>query len=404
MDIAQLSSSRSRSRRRRPKPKSGGSILDSIKPTAITCVSGPNLDLVKMVDDVIGLIKRTNKVVVKQLEREITHISMHSGCNKMPTTRFQQLVSNSEKKEKERILASIKRGENFKRFKMDVLGLVNRHSAMDDTEIDAKRMMVDNFLRIAAQYCDIRTTSDARPILEADCDMCDDADISTIDDGSYYCRNCGYTWAVIVKYGSVSVEDDRVKSVGGYETKENFRKVLNKFQGIHSNIPDRDKVFRELDKFFFRETGHNRAWFIKQKQNKDGSKGNYNKESLLRALEETNNASLYRDVNTIASELWGWKCRDLSLHQDAIMLSYDKFVRHFLIMFPKHPFPSNDFFLYVFINKVMLERKEGMIKRGELKIIKSDTILREHIDRFQQVCTSLSVSDESWLFYLEIKW
>ena len=381
-------------------------ILESIKKTQIDCVLSSNLDINAISRDIVSIIKNQDKIRIQCLEKEINKYSTMLNNPQQILTRFLRKMYEIELKTREEEIERILSNANVKEFKTKTSELVRKHKSLDRVDDEAlRKLIVGSFLDISSNYCNITIKYDYSKSKEIKCNECDNPDIDITDNGTYLCPECHNEWSIIVKYGSVSVEDETNKSSGMYETRKNFEKSLKKFEGIHSNIDDKDTLFAKLDKYFYKTLSKTRLEMIEMVENdKKQGRTKLSKQKMLNALSAINHSEYYRDVNVIMSEYWHWSCRDLDDYRDTILESYDKYVKEFKRMYKDKPLPTNDFFLYLLLNKAKLERGEQMVDKSEFKIIKTQSILNGHINRTARICKILSRTDPRWDFFDKINW
>lgn len=439
MDLGDLCKKPARFRRRSSERKTQcldrhrrsleGEILESVRETTISCVMSPDLNIRGMARDIVSIIKSEDKEKIKLLQEEADKYSTLLDGTGRNLTLFMKKMYMVELKGRKAEIERISNNGNVKKFLKDTTKIVENHASLDrDKEKSKRRFLVSMFLEIASNFCGVSISYVESRSKIMCCPECESVEIETTDSGSYLCTECHNEWPIIVKYGSVSVEEDKHKSSGMYETRRNFEKSLKKFEGLHSNIIDKEKLYEQLDEYFYKLTGKTRAEIIKvieQTRSKNGNSRDhgerqdrqdrrrrrngerciqFTKQTMIEALSETGYSEYYRDVNTILSEYWRWGCRDLDEYKQMIMESYDQYVKEFNKLFKNNPLPTNDFFLYVLLNKAKIEKREPLVSKREFKIIKTHTILNGHISRTAAICESLSRTDSRWNFFSKIPW
>ena len=182
--------------------------------------------------------------------------------------------------------------------------------------------IIFDYLEVARKYININIY---REVVASTCSGCglawSDETCQTYDQGIVVC-NCGYErYSVFIS--PFCKDMTRVNTTrNNYDDKENFRKVVNRFQGKEANPPGLE-LYDRLDDYF-RRIGFPTSDIIKEYPlNKEGRKKGTNKSLIYEALKEINYTDQYDHVNLICHIYWGWKLHDLSHLEDQIMADYE---------------------------------------------------------------------------------
>ena len=107
-----------------------------------------------------------------------------------------------------------------------------------------------------------------------------------------------------------------------YEDRDNFYKVLQRFQGKQINKPP-PELYIQLDEYF-EHLGFPNSEEVKDLPiNFEGAKDNTSRQLMYEALRKTGNAGQYDHINLICHIYWGWELPDISALEDKIMKDYD---------------------------------------------------------------------------------
>jgi Zn ribbon nucleic-acid-binding protein len=195
-----------------------------------------------------------------------------------------------------------------------------------DITISPKTELIYKFIKIAEKYVDLNITREVSvgnvcPGCQFDMD-----DIEALDEsGLITCPRCGYE-----KYTFSKVVSENVASNNsGYET---FYKGLMKFQGKYPTVLPKD-LFKDLDSHF-RDYGlpYTSEEVLKLEINKNGKRGNTDRDIMFRALKEKGYSAYYEDINLICNLYWGWPLPDASPIEDRVLRDYEITEEIFLIL------------------------------------------------------------------------
>jgi len=182
--------------------------------------------------------------------------------------------------------------------------------------------LIGDYLMIARKYIRIEIYRD-RGVIDK-CVGCGESVDNAVTDeyGINVCTVCGIEEVGMVRS---PFHRDKVRvsnSRNNYEDRENFLKVLNRYQGRQTDKPPA-KVYEDLELYFCR-TGVISSEIVRQLPvDKYGQKEGTSRALMYKALCETGNSKYYDDINLICHNLWGWKLRDISHICDRIMADYD---------------------------------------------------------------------------------
>jgi len=188
-----------------------------------------------------------------------------------------------------------------------------------EESIDRKRYrlgLIEDFLNIASKYININIS---KKDISTGCSSCG-YDISKLEEhetDSFTCPNC---YVEIVKMvGVVSSSQETGKKVSTGDSKINFVKDLNRFQGKFKNTKVPPNLIELLDIYF---TEHNFPIGTEIKSSPELLKKT-SKELMYKALKTVGMSKFYKDVNLICNLYWDWELINLDDLETKILERYD---------------------------------------------------------------------------------
>ena len=196
--------------------------------------------------------------------------------------------------------------------------------AQDDKTLKSYRLLlISRYLDIARKYIPCDVQRQVPP--ENCCSSCgENLDLAQIDEaGTLHC-SCGVLKDTISKTPAYK-DTARIttSSRNGYEDKENFIKAYMRFQGKQNNRFQKS-LLQELDAYF-RNFGMPTGEEIKKRPlDERGRRQGTNRSMMYKALQETQNAALYEDINLLLYLYWGWTLPDISHLETRILEDYER--------------------------------------------------------------------------------
>jgi hypothetical protein len=187
-------------------------------------------------------------------------------------------------------------------------------------EQNYRHKIISEYLEIARKYIKIDLIRKMPPIK----DCCLNPDIFTDESGSDVCNNCGLEKINIIKTQFYADSSRLNNSKNNYEDRNNFIKVLMRFQGKQINKPAKE-LYEELDKYFISRGLKTSEEYKSLPLLADGTKDGTSREMMIEALSNIGCSGHYDDINLICSIFFGWKLPDISHLEDDIMQDYDDF-------------------------------------------------------------------------------
>lgn len=199
---------------------------------------------------------------------------------------------------------------------------INVENPVEDDEKQHKRhQIISNYLEIVRRYIPVDVIHEIKNSNK--CQNCKASLENAVEDtcGNITCPNCSNE-EITIKKMQVYTENKTSNTRNNYEDRENFKKAIQRFQGIQNNKPP-DSLYKQLDEYF-KLKNFPSATEIKQRPLlRSGQKKDTSRELMYTALHETNNSNYYEDMNLILHEYWGWALPDISHIEDRIMNDYD---------------------------------------------------------------------------------
>jgi hypothetical protein len=270
----------------------------------------------------------------------------------------------------------------------------------EDTDTQIKRhQLIYDFLEIARKYIEIDLV---REVKEGNICSCgfrlDDIETDVEENGLVTCPNC-FTERISVVRSRFYKDNMRTNNSGNnYQDRENFGKVLMRYQGKQPDKPGRDLyicleeyfVKNELPKIDIHNDGKPQyvtSDYIKNHMplNEDGEKDGTSRPLMYKALKDTDNTNYYDHINIILHEVWGWKLDNISHLEDRIMDDYDISQRVYEIL-PKDRKSSLNSQFRLFKH---LRRLGHPCKVKNFRIPTTHDILEFHRNMWDKICKIL---------------
>lgn len=185
--------------------------------------------------------------------------------------------------------------------------------------------IIEQFLRITKDYLEVDVVFHSQTRYGCtDCGKTVDQMEADEDQGGYYC-DCGIQFDHMYSTEAPHQDPDRIEppSRGAYEARTNFIRQLHRYQGMDDQeIPA--SLIDTLDAYFQERCGLSPAAEIRMMDmDKWGHRGKETSIKLLEyGLSETNNPDFYKNMDSIAHRLWGWKLHDVSHLEPRILDDY----------------------------------------------------------------------------------
>lgn len=300
---------------------------------SLNMVYTDDLNISKLAILVTDKIKQTYNNILSEINDyknkldKITSIIEIKYINKEIEILTKQLENYNDNKVEEylnRINDVVKKYNDFRplqkiySFANDVL------DECDDNYIERQKI-ISEFLNISREYIEINITKIIR-FTTTNCPFCETDFVNNpyMSFNSTNCSKCGSDISMYIKNDYYKdYNRTNVTNRNNYEDRENFIKALKRFQGKQQNkLPD--KLFEDLTKYF-KSYGFPTPDEIKNMPlNPNGTRGNFSRDLIYKALSETGNSDYYEDINLITHILWNWELPDLSDIEDLIIQDYDK--------------------------------------------------------------------------------
>lgn len=203
----------------------------------------------------------------------------------------------------------------------------NSFSNINDEK--ARRIdVIERFLSVAGEFVKLDVIRDIDTQMNfcivCDCDM---KDVPINENGEQTCPECStvrYAQAMAGHKGIKSHQPNR-----GYDVVTTFKRELFEFQGkCKPNIPA--IVYTRLIEYFATNPKFpTREEILAMECDEYGKKPFTSVDLLVKALYEIGFPSLYKKVNRIGRDLWGWKLHDLQDINIAIINDFEELQKHF---------------------------------------------------------------------------
>lgn len=264
-------------------------------------------------EKVLNLTDQKNMIDIKFLNYEINNIK-----NEMSKYSDDKLNEYFNK-----VKHLLEKYENVKPSPK-VYSFVNDKVHQDDENCIERHKVISEFLKITKDYININITRIAKiETNKCPCCLTDLNNNPFLTYDSTYCSVCGVDISSLMKNDfHKDFNRTNLSNKNNYEDRENFIKALKRFQGKQQNrLPD--KLFEDLTKYFSSYSLPSPEEIKKMPLNANGTRGNINREFVIKALSDTGNSDYYDDVNLITHILWDWKLPDLTEIENLILEDYD---------------------------------------------------------------------------------
>lgn len=190
----------------------------------------------------------------------------------------------------------------------------------EDESSQEKLEIIENYLEVAKQYIPLEVIRLCK-FKQGACKNCG-AILSGItnSDGIIVCQDCGVEHFTTI----VSLLTKDNTTVYSDESKENFMRVLIRYEGLQAERPP-PELFTDLD-HYFTQLGRLTGEEIKKLPlNIDGTRGDTDHGMLWSALSKTGWSQNYEDSNLIGHLYWGWLLPQITPERKSKVLEhYDK--------------------------------------------------------------------------------
>lgn len=186
-----------------------------------------------------------------------------------------------------------------------------------------RHRIISNYLDIAKKYIKIDVVRKIN--IDNICTGCKnklDENIEIDNNGISVCKLCG-TERIPITVSPFFKNTTRVNtSRNNYEDRDNFYKVIQRYQGKQINKPN-STVYDKLDEYFDSIDFPTSEEVKVLPFNGDGKKDKTSRQLMYEALRKTGNSNQYDHINLICHVFWGWKLPDISHIENQIMNDYD---------------------------------------------------------------------------------
>lgn len=187
-----------------------------------------------------------------------------------------------------------------------------------------RHCIISDYIDIASSHIQIdllRQLKDGNICRGCEADL-DVIPVETDEQGIMICSECGFE-RMPISHSPFCKDTTRVNaSRNNYEDRENFKKVILRYQGKQIHKPPAE-LYVSLDKFFMENNMPLSDDVKKLPMLPDGTKRGTNRELMYEALKNTGNAKYYDHINLILNVHWGWKLDDVSHLEEDLMDDYD---------------------------------------------------------------------------------
>jgi len=207
----------------------------------------------------------------------------------------------------------------------------NKSDKVPETEEEQifRHRIISNYLDIAKKYIKIDVVR--RIDIDNICSGCrnkldENAEIDKT--GITVCKLCG-TERIPITVSPFFKNTTRVNtSRNNYEDRDNFYKVILRYQGKQINKPN-SSVYDKLDRYFesIDFPSSNEIKLLRKNKYSDNNTNNEkdktSRQLMYEALRKTGNSNQYDHINLICHVYWGWELPDISHLESQVMNDYD---------------------------------------------------------------------------------
>lgn len=256
------------------------------------------------------------------------------------------------------------------------------------TEDQVKRrlIIINDYLEIARLYIEIDVSW--KGANEARCPGCGCkfSEIFVDDESGLHKCKCGYQRENLSKLAGFN--DPKRVSVGGrnnYNDEEIFLRSLHRLQGkIIDTIPK--TLYEQLDDYFTLKSLPVGEEIKILPLLPNGKKANTSINQLISALDDTNNAFYYNNINLITHNYWGWNLPDYSEYEDGILEDYHKTQKVY------EKIKTRDSNLNVIIRIFLhLKARDCPCVWEDFKILSSRESLEYHREMWKEMCEQTGI-------------
>lgn len=256
------------------------------------------------------------------------------------------------------------------------------------TEDQVKRrlIIINDYLEIARLYIEIDVSW--KGCNEARCPGCNCkfSEIFVDDESGLHKCKCGYQRENLSKLAGFN--DPKRVSIGGrnnYNDEETFLRSLHRLQGkIIDSIPK--TLYQQLDDYFILKSLPVGEEIKMLPLLSNGKKASTSINQLITALDDTNNAFYYNNINLIAHNYWGWDLPDYSEYENGILEDYHKTQKVY------EKIKTRDSNLNVIIRIFLHLKARGCSCVWEdFKILSSRESLEYHREMWKEMCKQTGI-------------
>jgi hypothetical protein len=229
------------------------------------------------------------------------------GYEKQSIREYRLTKDEIEKLENE--ISYIKSGKKYSDYVGESELVISKYKWCEEHEKFKKERLVEEYLEILKKYVNVRILRKNSAIIEV-CNNCynDLAEISSNDLGEKICPTCDVSF-YSQDYSSSS-NGTKKKNMG--DPFITFKKELIQFQGKEKFIVD-DEIYIQLNRYFVDNKLTMDMNIIKaRKLDKFGKKKGGSLALLVLGIKGCNLPHLYKHINLLGKNMWGWKLHDLS--------------------------------------------------------------------------------------------
>ncbi len=195
----------------------------------------------------------------------------------------------------------------------------------DRDDMNKKLMLIDFYIQTCKKYIEMdfireNKGNDKQKLTCYGCQK--ELDGNLIDENLISCDFCGTQRHCFYPNTSQIELSKSVSSKEDYEDRENFQKAILHYQGKQNTVIP-DSLYRHLDEYFTSLSLPTGSVVRSLPLNAHGRKDNTSRDMMYRALQDTNNAAFYEDINLICHLYWGWTLPDITHLEAQLIKDYD---------------------------------------------------------------------------------
>lgn len=205
------------------------------------------------------------------------------------------------------------------RFDTDVV--IEDETAPSSTSVeDINRInLIERFIQIAKRYVNITVVRVSKTFRDR-CVNCgtDMSNVAVGEIGEQICPDCN---TIRQSHSSGSTSIKKNSDNRRYDVAHTFRRELNQFQGIQNGtIPQ--VIYDELDEYFVSRGALPAEKIRHLPLDEYGKREGTSVKMLADGLKHINQRDLYKHINLIGKNLWGWRLHDLKELTPKIMENF----------------------------------------------------------------------------------